>query len=185
MGEIAGLALSYLAGALSTLSPCVLPLLPIILFGSVDRHPWGPVALAAGLSFALVGVFVASIGFTIGLDPSILRAGVAILLVGAGAILLAPALQERLAVAAAPIANSTQSGSARAIPPDYDKPYEEKEGEWRRSGRRKRPQAPNRTGWRPTVPPRCARSLRPAASRSTGRGYSRRRAPPRSAGSNR
>jgi len=35
MAALAGLTLSYLAGALSTLSPCVLPLLPIILFGSV------------------------------------------------------------------------------------------------------------------------------------------------------
>lgn len=110
MGEIATLALSYVAGALSTLSPCVLPLLPIILFGSLQRHPWGPVALAAGLSlaFALVGILVASIGFTVGVDPAALRAGVAVLLVGAGVILLMPKLQTALAVAAGPVANGAQ-----------------------------------------------------------------------------
>jgi cytochrome c-type biogenesis protein len=111
MAALAGLALSYLAGALSTLSPCVLPLLPIILFGSISRHPWGPVALAAGLSasFAVVGTLVASAGFAIGLNPAALRAGVAILLVVAGAVLLVPSLQARLAFATGPIAGGAQS----------------------------------------------------------------------------
>jgi cytochrome c-type biogenesis protein len=111
MAALAGLALSYLAGALSTLSPCVLPLLPIILIGSISRHPWGPLALAAGLSasFAVVGTLVASVGFAIGLNPAALRAGVAILLVVAGAVLLVPSLQARLAFATGPIAGGAQS----------------------------------------------------------------------------
>jgi cytochrome c-type biogenesis protein len=111
VAALASLALSYLAGALSTLSPCVLPLLPIILFGSISRHPWGPVALAAGLSasFAVVGTLVASVGFAIGLNPAALRAGVAILLVVVGVVLLAPSLQAQVALAAGPIANSAQS----------------------------------------------------------------------------
>ncbi|MGA8158611.1 MAG: cytochrome c biogenesis CcdA family protein [Rhodoplanes sp.] len=111
MAALAGLALSYLAGALSTLSPCVLPLLPIILIGSISRHPWGPLALAAGLSasFAVVGTLVASAGFAIGLNPAALRAGVAILLVVAGAVLLVPSLQARLAFATGPIAGGAQS----------------------------------------------------------------------------
>lgn len=118
MEGLGGLTLSYLAGALSTLSPCVLPLLPIVLFGSLDRHPWGPVALAAGLavSFAVAGTAVASLGFTIGLDPNLLRGGVAVLLVVAGVILLAPPLQARLAYAAGPIANGAQSFVDRLQP---------------------------------------------------------------------
>lgn len=118
MDGLAGLALSYLAGALSTLSPCVLPLLPIVLFGSLDRHPWGPVALAAGLaaSFAVVGTMVASVGFAVGIDPDLLRRGVALLLVVAGVALLAPPLQARLAFAAAPIATGAQSFVDRLQP---------------------------------------------------------------------
>jgi cytochrome c-type biogenesis protein len=79
MAELGGLALSYAAGALSTLSPCVLPLLPIILFGALEQHVWGSVALAAGLSasFASVGIFLASLGFGIGLDPTAFRLAVA------------------------------------------------------------------------------------------------------------
>src|SRR6266540_5148420 len=49
MPELGGLALGYGAGALSTLSPCVLPLLPIILLGALEQHAWGPVALFARL----------------------------------------------------------------------------------------------------------------------------------------
>ena len=62
-------AFSYAAGGLWTLSPCVLPLLPIVLFGVLEKHTWGPVALAAGLatSFALLGTLIASVGFNIGL----------------------------------------------------------------------------------------------------------------------
>ena len=51
--------LGYLAGALSTLSPCVLPLLPILIATALGQHRLGPLALAAGLtlSFAAVGLF--------------------------------------------------------------------------------------------------------------------------------
>ena len=58
---VGNLVLSYAAGGLSTLSPCVLPLLPIILFGALDQHTLGPLALAAGLSssFAAVGIGIA------------------------------------------------------------------------------------------------------------------------------
>ncbi len=111
MGDFGNLTLSYAAGALSTLSPCVLPLLPIVLFGVLERHAWGPLALAAGLSasFAAVGVAIASFGFSIGLDPATLRVGVAVLMVGMGAVLLVPSLQSKLAAMAAPVATGGQT----------------------------------------------------------------------------
>ena len=79
MAELGSIALSYAAGALSTLSPCVLPLLPIILLGALEQHAWGPVALAAGLSasFAGVGIFLVSLGYSLGVDPTAFRLGVA------------------------------------------------------------------------------------------------------------
>ena len=111
MPEIGSLVLSFAAGALSTLSPCVLPILPIVLFGVLEKHAWGPVALAAGLSvsFAAVGVAIASIGFNVGLDPSTLRYAVAVLMIAMGLILLVPALQARLATLASPISIGGQS----------------------------------------------------------------------------
>jgi cytochrome c-type biogenesis protein len=110
MAGLGNLTLGYAAGALSTLSPCVLPILPIVIFGVVDRHAWGPLALAAGLSssFAGLGIAIASVGFSIGVDPSMLRLAVAAMLAGMGAVLLVPALQDRLATIATPVAGRGQ-----------------------------------------------------------------------------
>jgi cytochrome c-type biogenesis protein len=59
-------ALGLLAGALSTLSPCVLPLVPLLVAAAVNAHRWGALALGVGLalSFTLVGVFLASVRST-------------------------------------------------------------------------------------------------------------------------
>ena len=96
-------ALGYLAGVLSTLSPCVLPLLPILIASALAQHRFGPLALAAGLavSFTVVGAFVATLGASIGLDPGLLRRAAAVLLIGFGVLLLVPALQARFALATA------------------------------------------------------------------------------------
>ena len=48
------LGLAFLAGLLTMLSPCVLPILPVVLFGALDRHRAGPLALAAGLVVSFV-----------------------------------------------------------------------------------------------------------------------------------
>ena len=111
MGEI-GLAL--LAGVLSTLSPCVLPLLPIVIATAMGEHRYGPAALAAGLamSFIAIGLFVATIGFAIGLDQDVFRAVAAVLLIAVGGVLLMPHLQEQLALAAGPVGNWIQSSSS-------------------------------------------------------------------------
>lgn len=102
---LAGLALSYAAGVLSTLSPCVLPLLPIVLASAAQQHVMGPLALALGLagSFAGMSLFAASFGLSLGIDASTLRAVAAILMLVVGFILLVPALQEALIQRMAPV----------------------------------------------------------------------------------
>jgi len=107
--------LGYLAGLLSTLSPCVLPLLPILIATAVSRHRFGPLALAAGLtlSFTLVGLFIATLGASIGLDQGVLRMGAALLLAGFGLVLLVPVLQTRFANATAGLAASGDGLLAR------------------------------------------------------------------------
>jgi cytochrome c-type biogenesis protein len=99
------LGLAFLPGALSVLSPCVLPLVPIVLGTAASEHRLGPLALAAGLaiSFTTIGLFVATIGFAIGLDTDLFRTISAILLIGVGVLLLVPRLQEQFAVAAGPV----------------------------------------------------------------------------------
>jgi len=101
---------AVVAGVLSTLSPCVLPLLPVVLGTAVSQHRFGPVALAGGLaiSFVAIGLFVATIGFSIGLDLAVFRAIGGLLLIGIGAVLMVPQFQTQLATAAGPIGNWTE-----------------------------------------------------------------------------
>jgi len=104
---IGTLGLAFLAGVLSILSPCVLPLLPIVLGAAAAEHRLGPAALAAGLalSFVAIGLFVATIGFSIGLDGEVFRSLAAVLLLVLGLVLILPALQMRVAAAAGPASN--------------------------------------------------------------------------------
>jgi cytochrome c biogenesis protein CcdA len=104
---IAGsVALAFVAGALSVLSPCVLPILPLVLGAAASDDKRGPVALATGLalSFVVIGLFVATIGYAIGLDADLFRWVSAALMIGIGAVLLIPRFQAGLAIASGPIA---------------------------------------------------------------------------------
>jgi cytochrome c-type biogenesis protein len=103
--EPGSLALGFVAGALSTLSPCVLPLLPVLIASALQQHALGPVALAGGLAvaFAGMGLFTASLSLSLGLDAGVLRLGGAVLMLALGVVLLVPALQEGFARAAGPV----------------------------------------------------------------------------------
>ncbi len=92
------LFLSYIAGILTTINPCVLPILPVMVGAAFLHGKWGPVALAAGLafSFTVVGVAIAATGTLLGLDERTLRIIAAILFLIAGIVLLVPALQDRV-----------------------------------------------------------------------------------------
>lgn len=113
-----GLALSLVAGALSTLSPCVLPLLPIVVAAALDRHPLGPLALAGGLaaSFAAMGVLLATVGLAIGLDVDTVRYGGAVLMLAFGVVLMSGALQMRFAAAATGLVQPLNTVAGRLEP---------------------------------------------------------------------
>src|SRR5260370_35359221 len=112
----ANVVLALFAGLFSILSPCVLPLVPIVLGTAVSEHRLGPLALAGGLAMSCtaIGLFVATIGYSIGLDGEFFKMTGAVLLVAAGFALMLPRLQIQLALAAAPLGNWTQQkfGSA-------------------------------------------------------------------------
>jgi cytochrome c biogenesis protein CcdA len=103
--------LSLLAGILSILSPCVLPLVPILLGSAVLAHRLGPLALAGGLtlSFTIVGTLIAAAGASLGLDQELLRHIAAFLLLGFGLILLLPGLQEKFAAVTSGVSSSGQT----------------------------------------------------------------------------
>jgi len=111
-------ALAYAAGALTILSPCVLPLVPIVLGSAAQKHRLGPLALAAGLvaSFTLTGFAVATVGEAAGVDSDAVRWVGAIVLLLVGLSLLIPQFQrmsERVAAPLAAWATSRQAGLER------------------------------------------------------------------------
>jgi cytochrome c-type biogenesis protein len=107
--------LSFLAGALSILAPCVLPLLPILLASAVTAHRLGPLALALGLmlSFTTVGVVVIGFGTSAGLDPATFRYIGADLMIVFGILLLSSGLQTRFAAATSGLSSAGQYMLAR------------------------------------------------------------------------
>jgi cytochrome c-type biogenesis protein len=96
---------AFIAGILSILSPCVLPLIPIVLGTALSEHKLGPIALSVGvaISFTAIGLFIATIGFAAGINANVFETAAAIMLVLIGVVLCVPALQMRLATAAGPI----------------------------------------------------------------------------------
>ena len=99
--------LPYVAGVVTLLNPCVLPILPIIIGSALGENRYGPAALAAGLvlSFSIFGFLLLTVGFGIGLDPDAMRLVAAIVLIGAGVLLTVPAAQVAFATATAPLAS--------------------------------------------------------------------------------
>jgi cytochrome c-type biogenesis protein len=102
------LLFGFLAGVFTTLSPCVLPLIPIIMGSALQADRSAPLFLTAGfaLSFAVVGLIIASIGMSLGLDPLYLRYGAAVVMGVFGLIMLLPVLYERFALAASGLTGS-------------------------------------------------------------------------------
>jgi cytochrome c-type biogenesis protein len=94
-------AIGLLAGALSVLSPCVLPLIPILITTAFNNHRFGPLALAGGLmmSFSMIGTALIAAGASIPLDQNEIRLFGAVLLGIFGCIQLSKPLQEQFSQA--------------------------------------------------------------------------------------
>jgi cytochrome c-type biogenesis protein len=104
----ASVGAGLLAGILSTLSPCVFPLLPLVIGAATSAHRSGAFWLAGGVavSFTAAGLFIATVGFAIGLDGDLLRTASALLLMLIGAALLSSPIQARLGGAATGLGNA-------------------------------------------------------------------------------
>jgi len=94
---VAEIFFAYLAGLLTLINPCVLPVLPFVLGAALNANRFGPVALAAGMgiSFVALGLFVALVGRSIGLTEQVLGQTGAALMILFGLILLVPPLSRR------------------------------------------------------------------------------------------
>lgn len=81
---------AYIAGLLTLINPCVLPVLPIVLASALQSDKRGPLALALGMSISFVafGMFVAVFGRAVGLTSEKLSDIGAWMMIGFGLILL-------------------------------------------------------------------------------------------------
>jgi len=105
---LATYGLAFVAGNLSTLSPCVLPLIPILVGTAITGHRLGPLALGGGLalSFATTGTLLASLGNVFDFNPDILRLFSGWMLVIFGLVLLSTWLQQHFVSLTAGLGNA-------------------------------------------------------------------------------
>lgn len=105
--------LSLAAGGLTTLSPCVFPLLPLVVGGALQRHRAAPVVMGLGmtLSFAALGVLIGLLGDSLNLNPENVRTFAAAMLMALGLTMLIPQLNEGLTRWITPLANSAHQAS--------------------------------------------------------------------------
>lgn len=103
-------ALGFVAGVVSVLSPCVLPLVPILIASALSKHRFGTLALAGGLSlsFAAVGTVLANLGVNAGLDPELLRRVAAALMTVFGIVMLYTRLSAGFAMLDSRVGNMGQ-----------------------------------------------------------------------------
>ena len=104
--------LGYIAGLLTLVNPCVLPVLPIVLASALQAHKLGPAALALGMSVAFVtlGLRVAVAGRSLGLSEETVAQAGALLMVGFGAVMLVPRLNAGFALATGGLAAQADAG---------------------------------------------------------------------------
>jgi len=109
------LGLSLAAGSLTTLSPCVFPMLPLVLGGALQGSRFAPVAMGVGmtLSFAGIGMALGALGPALGIDGDTVRTAGAAMLIAFALVMLVPALGERFTRWMLPIASTAGAASAR------------------------------------------------------------------------
>jgi cytochrome c-type biogenesis protein len=112
---IAQLGLSMAAGSLTTLSPCVFPILPLVAGGAMQGNRLAPLAMGAGMvaSFAIMGVLVGALGGALGIDSDTIRNAGAVLLIAFGVVMLVPALNNRFTRLMTPLAGLASTASNR------------------------------------------------------------------------
>ena len=116
--DFASVPLAAAAGALGVLSPCVWPLVPVVMSSATTGGRSGPWWLAAGLglSFALAGTLLSGLLVSAGLEPAIFRRMSAGLLIAVALVILVPALGERFAVLLSGLSARFQTRSSASSP---------------------------------------------------------------------
>lgn len=109
------LGLSLIAGSLTTLSPCVFPILPLVVGGAVQANRLAPLVMGIGmaLSFAAIGLVLGALGPALGIDSESVRNFGALLLIAFAVVMLVPALSRHFTELMSPIASRANAASSR------------------------------------------------------------------------
>ncbi len=101
------LAFAFLSGLITVLSPCILPVLPVVLSGGMGAGKARPFGVLAGFvaSFTAFTLALTAIVQAIGISPDALRIAAVVLLVLFGVVMLVPALGKWFEAATGWIAN--------------------------------------------------------------------------------
>lgn len=108
------LGFSFLAGLLTTLSPCVLPVLPMLLGSAVQKNKKAPLLMIIGLaiSFTIVGYTISRFGSLFGLDGDQIRYASAVLLILSSSFFFSKSLQDFVSVRMSKFASFGSSASS-------------------------------------------------------------------------
>jgi len=96
------IVLAFFEGVALILSPCILPILPIILSGSIEGGKKRPLGIICGfiITFALFTFFSRKLVFYTGIDLTLIRYISYALLIVFGLIMMSTYLTEKLSIAA-------------------------------------------------------------------------------------
>ena len=107
---------AFIAGLVTILSPCILPVLPIVLSGSVTGGKSRPLGVVTGFiaSFTFFTLFLTTLVKTTGIDPDTLRIVSVVVISVFGLSLLVPKLQTVFEQVASSIVSLGQKGQQTA-----------------------------------------------------------------------
>ena len=104
----ASAGITYAAGILTALSPCVLPLLPMVVGGAMQRHRAAPLLMGVGMTtaFAVAGWILGALGPAMELDVEWIHQAAAISLIVFGLALWVDPLANLVSRVVQPLALS-------------------------------------------------------------------------------
>jgi len=105
------LGFAFLAGIFTVMSPCILPILPVVLSAGISKGKFRPIGIIIGLilSFTFFTLSLTAIVHATGLSANALRYAAIALIALFGLVMIFPRLSEWFAKLTSPIANTGQN----------------------------------------------------------------------------
>ncbi len=106
---------SFLAGLLTSVNPCVLPLLPIIIVNIMNNNKYGPIYMCIGLSitYIITSYIMAQLLKYVVVDPRVVQHISSIFIIIFGIMMVIPALAKYLSLSLSGLANFTNNMSKK------------------------------------------------------------------------